>query len=177
MTSAPPTAVGTRRFPRVPAAVRPIGRTAPAVLVAALVVGILGMHTLTGHGAPAVPGAAVVARVTGTTSVGSGAHEAAMASGGSHDPHAHDVAAAGHPSGRASVDSGSGSRHDMASMAMLCVLMLAATALTLLAVLAVRIHRPLLPAAFAPAAVRAGRLPWVRNTGPPREWQFSVIRC
>ena len=65
----------------------------------------------------------------------------------------------------------------MAGMVMLCVVMLAAAALTLLVVLAARLFRPLLPAAFMPAAVRERALQWVRGTGPPYEWQFSVIRC
>ena len=32
-------------------------------------------------------------------------------------------------------------------------------------------------AAFQPAALRADALAWVRGTGPPYVWQFSVIRC
>jgi hypothetical protein len=65
----------------------------------------------------------------------------------------------------------------MAGMVMLCVVMLAAAALTLLVVLAAALFRPLLPAAFMPAAVRERTFQWVRGAGPPHEWQFSVIRC
>jgi hypothetical protein len=65
----------------------------------------------------------------------------------------------------------------MASMVMLCVVMLAAAALTLLLVLAAGVIRPLLPAAFEPAVVSERAVQWVRGTGPPHEWQFSVIRC
>ena len=74
-------------------------------------------------------------------------------------------------------DPGSGSGHDMGTMAMLCVVMLAAAALTLLVLLAVRVVRPLLPSAFHPAAAPARALQWVRGTGPPHVWAFSVIRC
>jgi hypothetical protein len=55
--------------------------------------------------------------------------------------------------------------------------MLAAAALTLLVLLAVGFVRRVLPTTFQPAAVRAQALQWVRGTGPPYVWQFSVIRC
>ena len=71
----------------------------------------------------------------------------------------------------------SGSGHDMSSMVMLCVVMLAAAALTLLALLAAGFVRPLLPAAFKPAPVRERVLQWMRDTGPPAVWAFSVVRC
>jgi len=105
-----------------------------------------------------------------------------MASGDSHDGHAHSAAtqssmAAPEASVEVSADAGSGSGHGMASMVMLCVVMLAAAALTLLALLATGFLRPLQPEAFMPAAVRERALRWVRCTGPPHEWQFSVIRC
>ena len=70
-----------------------------------------------------------------------------------------------------------GGPEEMAGMVMLCVVMLAAAALTLLVVLAAGLFRPLLPVVFMPAAVRERTLQWVRGTGPPHEWQFSVIRC
>ena len=60
---------------------------------------------------------------------------------------------------------------------MLCVVMLAGAALTLLVLLVVSVRRPLLPASFAPAVVPARVLEWVRGTGPPPVWRFSVIRC
>ena len=183
MTSAPPTAVRTRRFLRVPAAARPSGRTALAGLVVALVVGILGMHALASHGTPAAPAAASSAMsmpgmtgMTGMTAV----HDAAMPSGDLHAARAHHASAAqlsDHSSAGSSPGAGSGSGHGMAGMVMLCVVMLAAAGLTLLAVLAAGLFRPLLPVAFMPAAVRARALQWVRGTGPPHEWQFSVIRC
>ncbi len=177
MTSAPPTAVRTRRFLRVPAAARPSGRTALAGLVVALVVGILGMHALASHGTPAAPAAASSAMSMPGMTAG---HDAAMPSGDLHAARPHHASAAqfsDHSSAGSSPGAGSGSGHGMAGMVMLCVVMLAAAGLTLLAVLAAGLLRPLLPVAFMPAAVRARALQWVRGTGPPHEWQFSVIRC
>ncbi|KRF20606.1 hypothetical protein ASG90_18725 [Nocardioides sp. Soil797] len=163
-------------------AARLTGRSAVAVLVAALVVGILGMHALASHGAsstPMAPTPSSTMSMTGTAAVTS-AHEAAMVSGDSHNGHAHSaqssMAAAG-SSPEVGADRGSASGHGMESMVMLCVVMLAAAALTLLALLATGFLRRLHPEAFMPAAVR-GRMPqWVRSTGPPHQWQFSVIRC
>jgi hypothetical protein len=144
-----------------------------AALVAALVVGILGMHALASHGAPAAPAAASSAMsMPGVADV----REAAMTSGDSHGARPHDASAA-QPSGHASSDSGSGSGHGMAGMVLLCVVMLAAAGLTLLAVFAAGHLRRLLPTAFMPAAARERALQWSRGTGPPHEWQFSVIRC
>lgn len=105
-----------------------------------------------------------------------------MASGDSHDGHAHSTAtqspiAAPGSSVEDGADPGSGSGHGMASMVMLCVVMLAAAALTLLALLATGFLRRLQPEAFMPVAVRERALQWVHDTGPPHEWQFSVIRC
>ena len=171
MSPAPRTAAaGTRRSLRVPAAARVSGPTALAALVVALVVGILGMHALTSHGTTVVPVAA-----TGTTTP---AQATEMVASAFHEARAH---AAEHATGatavRTEADRGSGSGHDMAGMAMLCAVMLAGAALTLLVLLAVGVRRPLLPASFAPAGVGARVLTWVRGTGPPPVWQFSVIRC
>ena len=168
------TAVGTRRLLRVPTAARPSGRTALAAFVAALVVGILGMHALATHGTTPArrrrlehgdDGAAC--RPTQTTTSGDSPQGQAHAATSGASTSAADNEA----------DTGSGSGHDMGTMAMLCVVMLAAAALTLLVLLAVRIVRPLLPAAFHPAAAPARALQWVRGTGPPHVWAFSVIRC
>lgn len=158
MTPVSAPAVGTRNFLRVPTAVRFPGRGALAALVVALVVGILGMHALASHGAPAAP--------------------TALAAGASHTSHDHLAGGSHSPTAAGtSIGADSGSRHDMASMAMLCVVMLAAAALTLLVLLVAGVLRPLLPAAFQPAVVRERALQWVRVAGPPHEWQFSVIRC
>lgn len=166
----------TRRPLRARPAVPHSGaRTALAALVVALVVGILGMHALASHGTPEAP--AATSSMTGMTS----AHEAAMATGGAHDGHAHTTGH--HTPGMATAESGpdpgsgSGSGHGMGSMVMLCVVMLAAAALTLLVLLAVGFVRRVLPTTLQPAAVRAQALQWVRGTGPPYVWQFSVIRC
>ena len=174
MASQTPTARRSRGFLRVPpGATLAGGGTAVAALVAALVVGILGMHALASHGTPAAPAAAAAWSVTGMTGMGSGesAHKAAMASGDSHNTHPHDVAAA-----RSKSEATSASGHDVTSMVMLCVVMLAVAALTLVVLLVVGILRPL-PAAFGPAAVRQRTSQWIRGTGPPPEWHFSVIRC
>uniref|UniRef100_UPI003137DF1A hypothetical protein n=1 Tax=Nocardioides psychrotolerans TaxID=1005945 RepID=UPI003137DF1A len=156
-----------------PTAARPSARTALAAFVAALVIGILGMHALATHGTTPATASASSVTVTG----GMPAHET-TASGDSHHGQAHAVTSAVSTSAADNeADTGSGSGHDMGAMATLCVVMLAAAALTLVVLLAVRIVRPLLPAAFHPAAAPARALPWVRGTGPPHVWAFSVIRC
>lgn len=168
-----PIADNTRRGPlRELAAGRGSGRTALAALVAALVVGILGMHALASHGTSAATASVSSTRMTTTTD-----HDAAMAAGGSQEGHAHAAATplTGQAAVETSADSGSG--HDMAGMVMLCVAMLAAAAMTLLVLLSAGVFRALLPATFQPAVVVERALGWVRGTGPPHEWQFSVIRC
>jgi hypothetical protein len=131
-------------------------RAALAALVAALVVGILGMHALTLHG-PSSEAYAVA------TAPAHGDHAAA------------DGAASSAPVGSAP-DHGSG--HHADHLLMLCAAMLAVAALLLLASLLVRIVRPVrLVGAFAPLAPTATVRSWVRATGPPPAWQFSVIRC
>lgn len=167
----------TRNSLRVRTAARLTSSTTLAVLVAALVLGIIGMHALASHGTPAAP-AVASSSMAGMNAAG---HEAAMASGASQDPHDHAGTAAGSTrsawsAAEASTPSGSAG-HDMTSMMMLCVVMLVAAALTLLVLLAAGILQPLLPAAFQPAAVRVRAMAWVRGNGPPHEWQFSVIRC
>lgn len=171
-----PSTTSTRRPLWVLAGGRASGGAALAALVGSLVVGILGMHALASHGTPAAPAAA------SSTSSSAGmpsAHDAAMATGDSHAGHAHAAAAtAASPAGAATgVDAGSSSGHGMTDMVMLCVVMLAAAGLTLLVRLFGGSFRPLLPAALQPAAVRERVLQWVRGTGPPPVWAFSVIRC
>ena len=184
MKPVPSTAVSTRgRVLRALAVGHGAGRSWLAPLVAALVVGILGMHALASHGTPAAAAAPASSMATMSTTGMPAGHDAAMTAGTSHAGHDHAVATS-RPATQAtstSVDpaasSGHGPGHGMAGMVMLCVVMLAAAALTLLVVLAAGLFRPLLPAAFMPAAVRDRALRWVRGTGPPYEWQFSVIRC
>jgi hypothetical protein len=179
MNTVPTIARCTRRSLRVQAAAtlgRPGGqaghRTALAALVAALVLGILGMHSLAIHGTPAGFSAS-----PGVPSMAGGAAGASDSSR-AHASKTDDVGLlTGKVSGDGSMQgSGHGSGDGM-SMLMLCAVMLAAAALTVLVLLVVGIVRPLLPGAFHPAAVRARALQWVRGTGPPHEWHFSVIRC
>jgi hypothetical protein len=170
-----PSAVRTRKLVRVRAAARFSDRGALAALVGLLVVGILGMHALASHGAPATPTAIPSTAMSGTTS----GHQTAMTSHGTSGAQAHAATLAAVPTARADASSGTGpgSGHGLGGMVMMCVVMLAAAALTLLLLLAVRIVGPLLPAAFHPAAARARTRQWVRGSGPPRVWAFSVIRC
>ena len=153
------TTVRTRRRLRVPRGARGRGRGGAALagLVVALVVGIVGMHALTSHGSHAGPAASDQMSMVG-------GHSSAV-------PHSApgDTGSAG--------DTRSGADHDLAGMAMLCVVMLAAAAVTLLALLAIGVLRPVRSAAFLPAAVRRRTVRWARATGPPPVWQFSVIRC
>jgi len=139
-------------------------RPALAALVAALILGILGMHVLASLDT-------LVASdwSSGTSSMVSTADGVADEPGDSPLAHASKADDVGMQTGH-----GSG---DGMSILMLCAVMLTAAALTLLGLLVVGSFRPLLPAAFHPAAVRARALWWVRGTGPPHEGQFSVIRC
>lgn len=134
-------------------------RAVLAALVAALVVGILGMHALTLHGTSSEAYAAPAAA--------HGDHAA-----GHGDTHG---SAAGAPAGSAPEE---GSGHHAGHLLVLCAAMLAGAALLLLAGLLVRVMRPVrLLGAFAPLAPTAAVRSWVRATGPPSAWQFSVIRC
>ena len=161
-------------------------RGALGALVAVLVLGILGMHALASHGTPANADSS-----SGTTSmIGM---EGRMAGGGadgqpgdSFRVHANQTdeagvqagTATGHTYGQPSTH-GPGSGHGPdggMSMLMLCAFILT-VALTLLVLAVVGIRRLRLPAAFWPAGARDKILRWARGTGPPHEWQFSVIRC
>jgi hypothetical protein len=161
-----------RRVLRVLTGGRGAGRPWLAGLVAALAVGILGMHGLAGHGTPAAAAAPAASMAQMSTMVTPAVHDAGMATTSHADHDSRHVS--GHDSGHVS---GHDSGHGTAGTVMLCVVMLAAAALTLLVVLAAGVLRPLLPDAFMPATVREQALQWVRGTGPPHEWQFSVIRC
>jgi hypothetical protein len=152
--------------------------TSLAVLVAALILGIVGMHALVGHGTPAT--SAALPSTTSMAGMTSGTAVDPPAQGG-HSSRAHDSQAndGGTHTSQVFGDSGDeGPGHgDGMSTLMLCAAVLTAVALTLLTLLIAGVFRPLLPAVFAPAALRARPLQWVRGTGPPHEWQFSVIRC
>lgn len=138
-------------------------RRALGALVAVPVLGILGMHALASHGTPANADSS-----SGTT-IMIGMDGAGVQAG--TDP--------GHTSGQPSTH-GPGSGHGPdggMSMLMLCAFILT-MALTLLALAVVGIRRLRLPAAFWPTGARDKILRWATwGTGPPHEWQFSVIRC
>jgi hypothetical protein len=139
-------------------------RAALAALVAALVVGILGMHALTLHGPPSSEPYAAAPAAPAAPAADHGAGH-----GNVHEP------ATSAPVGSAP-DHGAGQHSD--HLVMLCAAMLAVAALLLLAGLLVRTVRPVrLLGAFAPLALAATARSWVRATGPPPAWQFSVIRC
>lgn len=136
-------------------------RAALAALVAALVVGILGMHALTLHGPSSEAYAA-----------------APIAAHGDHAATVHAATQEPATSGPAGSAAGYGSGQHADHLLMLCAAMLAVAALLLLARLLVRSVRPVrLVGAFeSPAPTPAVRW-WVRATGPPPAWRFSVIRC
>lgn len=182
MSTAPPTARRTRRSLRVRAAAtvtRSGGATshrpALAVLVAALVLGILGMHALVSHGNPTTSDASP--GMTSMVGMPSGiASSAADRGDDSSRVHASEADAGGLHTGHGAAQGSGHSSNDAMSMLLLCAVMLT-VAFALVALLVAGIFRPLLPAAFRPAVVRTRALQWVRGTGPPHEWQFSVVRC
>ena len=130
------------------------------VAVAALLLGILGMHALgrhgVSHGAPA-PGVSVAppAGATGTA-VEHGAH------------HGTEAAA----------DEGHGPQHGAAEMVVLCAAMLAAAAGMLLVLAGLRHRAPPVWAELRSAlALRVTSRARPGGTGPPAVWKFSVVRC
>ena len=157
--------VRTRRALRVRARARVSGCAVRGALVGALVTGILGMHAIASHGTSVAPMAAAAASSI-TTSL-TGADTPSVDGHRAMDDRAADPA----------LTSEHGSGHEMGAMVMLCVVMLAAAGLTLIILLVLGLLRRVLPAAFHPAAVHTQARPWVRGTGPPPAWQFSVIRC
>ena len=122
------------------------------VAVAAIVLGILGMHGLAGHdtGSHLDASAQMVHGAAATDQVESGT---------------------GDPQG--------GAPAGMSGMTMTCGVMLAAAAITVLLLLVRRSPRPTLWAVLALADEVWRPDPGVRlrNTGPPNAWRFSVIRC
>lgn len=138
----------------------------PVGLLAALVVvlGILGMHALahpdSSHpsAAPEVGGAAYAHHASG----GTDAHVAPM------------------PSATAPVEPtfGSGPKHALGDMVMLCAAMLAAAGTMLVLLWSIR-RSPRVWAFVAPAAASVRPTRWLErvDSGPPAVWRFSVIRC
>ena len=159
--------------PTTRAGLRASALLVPAVL--AVVLGILGMHGLSTHGA------------TAATAVGAPLVDAAPAAA-AEDATGHPIDhAAGHPTGHSSVhptshSSGHADQHGHGgaeSAAMLCVAMLVGAAAAVVTLLVRRSW---------PAPTRAAQAPWARlshprparlriGTGPPVAWRFSVVRC
>jgi hypothetical protein len=161
-------------------AAKPRTRLLLPVLLAAIVLGILGMHALArhgampGHGADHHPGAATA--TSGTAEV---SH---------HDgPGAPVAEPASEPApGMAPVSLGAGlsmatvaSPHfPLGEMTMLCAAMLLAAAAG--ALLSLRLRRVASADGFSVARPRSAtaRLLTARaGTGPPYVWEFSVVRC
>ena len=157
------------------------GRVRPgpmAPVVVAIVLGILGMHGISAHGAnlpgslpgavAAAPAAAVMADHRPVAVHGTDAHPTGNASSG-------DVAGhpAGHPAGHAEDAEG------MGGMLMMCVAMLAGAAVALLTLLVRRGRLPEVWAVLRPGGRLRVAVPAVLRVGagPPPVWRFSVIRC
>ena len=148
-------------------------------VVVAVVVGILGMHVLSGsHAMPMGTGGAAthasmaveiapapdLERVTGSPRT---------------DSVRTLLPAPGYPGPTSSMVRGVGGAagHGMGSMMMLCVAMLLRAGATLLALFAFR-RRPRMWAHLSAAASRSIAPPAGRpSTGPPPAWEFSVVRC
>jgi hypothetical protein len=152
--------------PTTRAGLRASALLVPAVL--AVVLGILGMHGLSTHGATAA----------GTPLVDT----APAAASGHATSHPTDHAA-GHPTGPSSGPAADhADQHDhggAGSTVMLCVAMLVAAAATLVTLLVRRSWPALTRAAQAPCARRSHPRPALLRigTGPPVAWRFSVVRC
>ncbi|MBM7507501.1 hypothetical protein JOE61_001315 [Nocardioides salarius] len=132
------------------------------VAVAALVLGILGMHALglhgvgVSHGAPASGVSVAPAADSTGTAVEHGAHHGTVAA----------------------ADEGHGLPHGAAEMVVLCAAMLAAAAGMLLALAGLRHRAPPVWAELRSAlALRVTSRARPGGTGPPAVWEFSVVRC
>lgn len=127
------------------------------VLVAVLVLGILGMHALTSHGAgaPPVTGASTVAGRDATQPMAHLRHDAPTTG-----------EASGHHPGQAT-----------GAAMVLCMVMLAATALAGLGLLLGRPLRPLRLPGLGPVPTALRPRTRASGSGPPSAWRFSVIRC
>jgi hypothetical protein len=135
-----------------------VRRALLAAAVAAIVLGIIGMHALTTHGVMAHTDDAAMSMTTGS-------HTDMSAQATVGDPT--DVRA-GVP------DEG----NDTGTMVMLCVAMLASAAGALLLLLVCLRRIPRLWVHLPTPSIAVTR--WVTarlGTGPPPVWQFSVIRC
>ncbi|MEO5664354.1 MAG: hypothetical protein ABIR39_13825 [Nocardioides sp.] len=145
-----------------------VSRALPALLtaaVAAVVLGIIGMHALSTHG------------VMGTTDHSTMTSPVSSLLDGAHDDTHGSTATTGAHAGLPALPDG-GDGHSPGSMVMLCFAMLAAAAGALLLLSLglrrkprVRTHRRgVLTTVTKVVTARLG-------TGPPYVWNFSVIRC
>ena len=145
-----------------------MSRALPVLLtavVASIVLGIVGMHTLSTHGVTgSMDHSTMSSPITGTHGHAFG--EPAMSP------------ATGEHAGMSSTAPDGGEGHTVGGMVMLCFAMLAATAGALLLLLVGLRHSPRVWAHWFTAPTTVAR--WVTDrlgTGPPYVWQFSVIRC
>lgn len=149
-----------------------------ALVVIALLFGLLGMHALSvGHSmipghADRMSAAQMSTAHMGAQTSGSGDHLKATVVSAT----AGDAAHAAYASEGGGNGSGMGD-HAMGGMLMLCLAVLGAAATLLLSrVFTRRLSwwRPTVEAATATLVAATTR---VRSTGPPPVWEFSVIRC
>jgi hypothetical protein len=150
------------------------------VLLAAIVLGILGMHALArhgampGHGADHHPGAATATSGTAEVSHRDG-HGAPVAEPASEPAAGMALVASGAGFSVATVGS---LDFPLGEMTMLCAAMLLTAAAG--ALLSVRLRRVASADGFSVARLRSAivRLLAARaGTGPPYVWEFSVVRC
>jgi hypothetical protein len=145
--------------------------------VVAIVLGILGMHGISAHGAH-LHGSLTRAHAATPAAVVMADHQPVAVD--STDPHAAGhvapAGAAGHPAGQAE---GTGGMGGMGGMVMMCVAMLAGAAVALLTLLVRHGRLPGVWALLGPAGRFRVPVPAVLQlgTGPPAVWRFSVIRC
>lgn len=141
----------------------PTGRALPALLaaaVAAVVLGILGMHALNLHGTT------TMSSMAGTT----GHHEVP----GTSEAAELELA----PVGGAVAGEPAQPGHGMGDMVMLCAAMLAVAGLALLTLLLLhRVPRSSWSLARWRLVSLRGPVPARTGSGPPSVWAFSVIRC
>lgn len=131
-----------------------------ATMVVAIVLGVLGMHGIDGHGVSLQGPMAHAADADTSTAPAMAGHDTALGAAVTSN----DV----HPAG-----------DGMGGTVMVCVAMLAGAAMVLLAVLVRRGRLPKVWAVLEPAGRVRRVVPVVlrSGTGPPAVWRFSVIRC
>lgn len=151
--------------------VRTLTTTGLVAVIGALVLGILGMHGLSQHGA--TPPGSTHAPAAAVTVDPHAAHPAPDHTPVAAESGAATAAGASGPAAAAQDHSGVAS-----DMVMLCAAMLLAAAagvLLALRLLRVALRTPLSlrPLVRVPAFAATARA----RTGPPAAWEFSVVRC